>query len=208
VSAVQALTPDLWRWTSPHPLWRPGMEGPGGWERDVASVAVRAGDRTILVDPLIEGDWAALDDVVAGKPVVILLTAAWHERSSAAVAERYAAEVLVHETGLPRLKCRAREMPMGEVVPGVEALPVPGDEGEVVLWLSTQRALVSAEVLTGSSEGLRIAESPLLQSRDELRAWIAALARLPVEMVLPSHGPPVLENGRDAIAAALDQPPW
>jgi hypothetical protein len=39
--------------------------------------------------------------------------------------------------------------------------------------------------------------------RDGLRAALRPLLELPVESVLVSHGEPVLENGRDAIARAL-----
>ena len=139
----------------------------------------------------------------------MVLTAAWHERSTPEVVERYGSEVLVHEIGLPRVRSEARGFAESAVLPGVEALEVGGnDQGEVVLWLAAQRALVSAEVLTGSAEGLRVAESPDLRSRDELWAWVAELISLPVEIVLPSHGPPVLSGGQDEIAAALERPAW
>jgi hypothetical protein len=37
----------------------------------------------------------------------------------------------------------------------------------------------------------------------ELAESLAPLLALPVERILVSHGEPVLENGRDALAAAL-----
>jgi glyoxylase-like metal-dependent hydrolase (beta-lactamase superfamily II) len=96
----------------------------------------------------------------------------------------------------------------GEVAPGVHALPVAGsDDGEVAYWLPRPRALVTAEVLLGTRDGLRFAESPALRSRDELRAWLRALDRLPVRLIIPSHGPPT-PGGRAAIRAALARPPW
>ena len=39
----------------------------------------------------------------------------------------------------------------------------------------------------------------------ELRESLRPLLDLPVELVLVSHGEPVLENGREAIAAALER---
>jgi hypothetical protein len=74
--------------------------------------------------------------------------------------------------------------------------------------LPGERTLITAEVLTGSAEGLRIAESPDLRSREEQRAWIAGLERLPIERVLPSHGPPLLADGSREVAAALTRPVW
>jgi hypothetical protein len=41
--------------------------------------------------------------------------------------------------------------------------------------------------------------------RRELREALRPLLDLPVELVLVSHGEPVLEHGRAAIAAALER---
>jgi len=40
---AEALAPNLWRWTTAHPLWRPGDdERAGGWERTSAPSSMRA----------------------------------------------------------------------------------------------------------------------------------------------------------------------
>jgi hypothetical protein len=134
----EQLAPGLWRWTAPHPAWRPGDDRPGGWERDVGSVLYALGDTVTVVDPLVGPDddavWRFLDERAgAARSVVVALTAPWHRRSAA--------------------------------------------------------------------------ESPALRSRDELHMWLRALDRLPVRLVVPSHGPPVSE-GRAAIRRALELPPW
>jgi hypothetical protein len=119
------------------------MEGPGGWVRDVNSVGYDAGEAIVLIDPLV-ADWAELDGVVAGRPVVVVLTAPRHLRSTDQLIARYGGE-------------------LRDTASGVEVLPV-GHEGERLLWLPGPRALVSAEALTGSADGLRVAESPVLRS--------------------------------------------
>lgn len=184
---MEEVAPGLWRWSAPHPRWRPGMDGPGGWAQEVASVAYDTGDALVLIDPQVD-DWAALDALVGGRRVVVMLTAAWHWRTTTEVRARYAA----------RLASRA---------PGVQPLPL-GEEGEVLLWLPGPAALVSAEALTGSEEGLRVAESPNLRSRPALDAVVRRAAALPVQMVLPAHGPPALTDGAAEILRALDRPPW
>jgi hypothetical protein len=97
---------------------------------------VRDGTATVI-DPLVPpGDdarWAFLDENTAGSRVRVALTAPWHRRSAAQVADRYRAEVLI--------------------------------------------------------EG-----------------WLRGLERLPVELVLPTHGPPA-PRGRAAIRDALSRPP-
>jgi glyoxylase-like metal-dependent hydrolase (beta-lactamase superfamily II) len=185
------------------------MAGPGGWDRDVASAAFQSRESLVLVDPLVADDWSALDALAAGRPVAVVLAAAWHERSSAEAARRYGATVFVHEAGQHRVKGPSVAVTEGEVLPSVEVLSVAGaDEGEVALWLPTERTLITAEVLVGTPEGLRVSESPALRSRDELWAWVGQLEALPVERVLPSHGTPALESGREELAAALQRPPW
>jgi hypothetical protein len=142
--------------------------------------------------------------------VCVLVAAPWHERDSAVVAARSAAPVFAHAAGLDRVTCRpVRAVEDHDIVAGAEVLRVGGvDEGEVVVWLPAEKALVSAEVLTGTEAGLRIAESPALRSRSQLHEWLEQVAELPVDVVLLAHGPPVLRDGQNEIRAALARPPW
>ena len=41
------------------------MDRPGGWGRDVASIAYLTEGRMVLVDPLVGEDWSVLDAVLA-----------------------------------------------------------------------------------------------------------------------------------------------
>ena len=87
---VEPVAPGLWRWTSPHPEWTEDKGGPGGWEAEVASIYLEGDDGVVLVDPLVPsvpGDrerfWRALDrDLtrLAGRPLVVLVSCAWHRR--------------------------------------------------------------------------------------------------------------------------------
>jgi hypothetical protein len=185
---MEELAPGLWRWSAPHPRWRPGMDGPGGWAQEVASVAYDTGDALVLIDPQVD-DWAGLDALVSGRRVVVMLGAAWHWRSTSEVIARYDAQVA------------------GDA-PGVETMPI-GVDGEVLLWLPGRRALVTAEALCGGPEGLYVAESPNPSySRPDAEVVLRRAAALPVQMVLPAHGPPALTDGAAEILRALDRPPW
>ena len=82
--------------------------------------------------------------------------------------------------------------------------------GETMVWLPGPRALVPGDRLLGDDQGglrmcppgwLRYLEPGL--SYDELREALRPLLDLPVEMVLVSHGEPVLQGGRAAIERAL-----
>ena len=211
---VQELRPGLWRWTGLHPDWTPDEGGPNGWEQEVGCVYYEADDAVVLVDPLVppedeERFWAALDRDVgrAGRRVHVLLTVFWHGRSSQAIADRYGAQIWAHEKALQverREVEPTRTFAFGEPLPGgVE----PQDAvrfDEAILWIPEHGALVFGDVVLGSP--LRLCPESWLgeSTHEDLKQALGPLLDLPVELVLPSHGEPVLENAHAALAAILD----
>jgi hypothetical protein len=187
--------PGLRRWTALHPDAEPNPEpgSPADWDAEVGCVAYEADDALLLVDPLVPDDlWAALDDLVErhARPVMVFLTLPFHRRSREAVTKRYGAT-----EGVP---------------PGVETIAIDG-AGETMVWLSGPRALVPGDRILGDAQGgLRLCPQSWLgylengmtqaQLADELRP----LVDLPIELVLVSHGEPVLDRGREALARAID----
>jgi hypothetical protein len=189
---VRRLADGLWRWTAPHPN---AADWPD-WGRpvppEVGCVYYEAPDAVVLIDPLLpaggEEDFLAhLDRDVErlGLPVSILLTAAWHERSAASLRERYRADDRVPDS--------------------VEAYPVEGaPERQLAYFIRPHRALVVAEVFAGDGRGgLAFVPSPALQDRAALDRSLQAIAGLPIELVLVSHGEPVLVEAKARMAEAL-----
>jgi glyoxylase-like metal-dependent hydrolase (beta-lactamase superfamily II) len=211
---VQKLRDGLWRWTGLHPDWTPDDGGPEGWEQEVASVYYEASDAVVLIDPLVppedeERFWAALDRDVerAGTPVHVLLTVFWHARSSQAIADRYGAEIWAHEKALQapeRPVEPTRTFRFGEALPGGVGPMDAVEFEEAILWISSHGALVSGDVILGSP--LRLCPESWLgqSSHAALKDGLRPLLDLPVELVLPSHGAPVLQDGRAALAAILE----
>jgi len=79
-----------------------------------------------------------------------------------------------------------------------------------MLWLPRLRALVPGDRLLGDDRGgLRMCPPGWLRylqpglTEDELREALRPLLELPVELVLVSHGEPVLEDGGAAVERAL-----
>jgi hypothetical protein len=192
---VDELRPGLYRWTARHPAWEPDQEpeSPGDWPPRVGCVAWAAPGGLLLIDPLVE-DWDALEALVErhGPRVHVATTLRFHARSRSRdeVLERYEADETLPE--------------------GVEALPIEGAD-ETVYWLQQPRALVPGDRLLGDGRGgLRMCPESWLYyipggcSLADLRAALAPLRELPVELVLVSHGEPVLSDGRAALERALD----
>ncbi|HEX9417140.1 MAG TPA: hypothetical protein VF895_10585 [Gaiellaceae bacterium] len=188
---TREVAPGLWYWTAPHRNWRPGAD----WPEAVGCVYYEAPDAVVLIDPLLprgeEGKFLEhLDRDVerTGVPVVILLTAPWHERDAPLLAERYRT---------------SREV--GRLPEGIEVF-VPGgqDEGQVAFFIRPHRALVVAEFLMGDGAGgLRVCPSPALIDRDAFDKSLRDLLELPVERVLVSHGEPVLTEGSRRLVEAI-----
>ena len=201
---VRQISPGLWLWSAPHPEWR----GATDWPEDVNCVYYEAADATVLIDPLVptgeENEfWQALDRDVerTGRPVAVLLTAPWHERSAAEVSNRYGATVWAHEDGRDRLSVTARS---GDLPAGVEVfVPAGMSEGQVAFFIRPHGTLVVAEFFMGIDGGLSIRPSPSLSDRKAFDESLRRLLDLPIVHVVVSHGEPVLRDGRAKIEEAL-----
>jgi glyoxylase-like metal-dependent hydrolase (beta-lactamase superfamily II) len=198
---VQELRPGLWRWTATHPEW----EHAEHWGPEVGSVYAELPDALVMVDPLVPQDeedrfWEALDRDVerVGKPVHVLLTVHWHERSVATVLDRYKATLW-------------RPEEKGQLPAGVHAEVVKGSDWvEALFFLEPHRALVAGDLLIGKDGGgieLPVRWFPKGEqdwAEQELKPELRKrLAGLPVELVVVSHGEPVLEDGAAALERAL-----
>jgi hypothetical protein len=187
---MREIAPGLHYWTAPHPGWDPDGEpgSPADWPEQVGSTLYS----NVFIDPQVPDElWPALDEVVAGRGVVVLTTIRFHGRSREAVLERYGG---------------------GEDLPaGVEAFPIAGFQ-ETIFWLPEPRALVPGDLLIGDGEGgVRMCPESWLRGYlpeegariAELRAALRPLLELPVEHMLCSHWEPVIGGGHAALERAL-----
>ena len=222
--------PGLYRWTAPHPAYEPDPEpgSPADWPEQVGCVAYEAPDALVLIDPLVPDSlWPTLDrlakaplavpssgsraspvirlkrpvdtmdagEQAVSRRVVVLTTIGFHRRSRDAVAERYGASTSRAKKTLPT---------------EVETIPVRRS-GETMVWIPEHAALVPGDrILGGRDGGLRVCPDSWLRylpsgmTGDGLRETLRPLLRLPIELVLVSHGEPVLNGGRDALKRALE----
>ena len=197
---LETLRPGLHRWTADHPdaVPSPKPASPADWGPSVGSVAYEADDALLLVDPLVPDDgWEQLDALVErhGQRVAVITTLGFHRRSRDAVAERYGASTSRARPTLPE---------------GVETIRIRG-AGETMVWLPEPRALVPGDRILGDDAGgLRLCPEswlgylPSKMKRTQLAEELRPLLDLPIELVLVSHGEPVLDRGREALARAID----
>jgi glyoxylase-like metal-dependent hydrolase (beta-lactamase superfamily II) len=184
---IEEIRPGLKRWAGPHPEFDPVEGDLDASYTDVASALFHADDALVFIDPLVPDElWPELDIEVKenGKPVVVLTTIYFHERNRDDIARRYGARV-------------------GGEVAGVRAFSAERAD-EVAYWLERPRAVVFGDAVLGDQAGgLRI--TPWARSAEGLeqtRRALLPLLDLPVEVVLPAHGEPVLADGREALARA------
>ncbi len=206
----EELKPGLRAWTSFHEEWG----------KQVRSFAIVEDEQLTLVDPLLPGDaWDELAATRGERALEVLLTIHWHARSAAEIRERHPGtrvrawggdQARVEErVGLDGVFEAGEEMPGGLVA--IHAAP----REEVVFWDAPHGALIAGDVLLGdgeageegaSAEGLHLCPESWLPGDDAvatLREMMRGLLDLPIELVLPSHGAPVLTDGRAALERAL-----
>lgn len=205
---MQKLAEGLWRWTGRHEEWK----------QEVGCVYHESTEGVCLIDPLVPPEdtdrfWTALDRDVkrAGAPVHVLLTVFWHARSAREVVERYDARLWAPSRARAAVERRAGPVTdsfrPGDTLPGgIEAF-ASGRGTEALYWLPEHRALVPGDVILGADGGgLRLCPESWLPDgvgHPKVRRALRPLLELPVERVLVSHGRPVLERGRGALAQAL-----
>jgi glyoxylase-like metal-dependent hydrolase (beta-lactamase superfamily II) len=185
---IQDVRPGLKRWAGPHPEFDPKEGDLDDSYTDVASALFHGDDALVFIDPLVPEDlWPALDSEVkaSGKPVVVLTTIFFHERSRDEVARRYGARLAGDVSGVRAFSAERAD--------------------EVAYWLERPRAVVFGDAVLGDNAGgLRM--TPWARNAEGLektRQALLPLLDLPVEVALPAHGDPVLADGHAALARAL-----
>jgi hypothetical protein len=202
---VHELAPGLWYWYAPHSAWEPGEN----WPEGVLCAYYESPEATVLFDPLAprgEEDefWRALDADVKrrGLPVVVLLTAPWHDRGTTEFVERYGAEVWAH----PEARWQGPALTTTADVPaGVEPFFPEGDgQGQVLFFVPQHRALVTGDVFSGTGDRFHVLVDEDNIDRERFLDSLRRLLELPVENVLIAHGDPVLGDGTEQIREALE----
>jgi glyoxylase-like metal-dependent hydrolase (beta-lactamase superfamily II) len=223
---VDELAPHIFSWTAPHPEYRPRAE-------EVVSYALIDDGALALVDPLLPADeerraalLAELDELAgAAQRLELLVTVPYHTRSSEELYRRFAGPLPVRLWGHALVRRRLEAgTPLEEVPHGAAGTCADVADGtaqaytigrprrsEYPLFFPALRAVVFGDAVVGAEGGVRFwnlsAGTGADWYRDVFAPTLAPLAARDVEYVLVTHGPPVLKDGRRALAECLAAPP-
>jgi hypothetical protein len=217
---IDQVVPGLWHWS----IQRHGLP------TTMNAYALRDGENTILVDPLVgrpskspvEELIEELDAIVRGS-VRIFLTTPFHVRGADVLQRRWGGK---HEISIYGHQNCARQDRLTDLsafrpLSGGEEL-----EGAVRVHTISKPKRAEMPVELGSHRALAIGDS-IVEIDGELRVWenlerpgrrewyeqklmptLEALAALESEWILPTHGAPVLQDGARELRATLERPPW
>jgi len=199
---VRELQRGVWWWEAVHPEWTPEDAATEDWGPEVSSYAIDDGERLLLIDPTDPP--SPVRELAAERETVIVLTCPWHERDTRGLVERFGASVFSpppdHSSSAP---LAAQSFAAGDRLPvGVEAFPGL-EPNDVVLWIESHRALAAGDTLIDRGNGFEFPADwankgvPPEQILESLRP----LLELPVELVLPTHGPPTDRAGLERALA-------
>jgi hypothetical protein len=220
MGSMQKLSDGLWRWTARHPEWHPGEFG-----AEVACFAAQADGTALLIDPLLPPDPDPVFEVVEGMlgdRLAILISIPYHVRSSEELWKRYRndAEVTIHghKAAAKRLKSKSafKEIDPGAPLPGGVTAHTIGKPRryEMPLHVPSHDALVFGDAVAETDGRLVMWASDKVNDKvatfyaERFAPTLEPLLELPFDVVLPTHGQPLLTNGKPALRKALKAKPW
>lgn len=193
---IEEVCPGVWH-------WRVHNSNIGGGISSSHAVTDPTGG-AVLVDPVGLAPEAMVELLPIG---AIVLTSKGHQRA----AWRYRSE-LGAEVWMPEGAPQADEEPDhrygdGDALPGgLRAVHTPGPAPVhyCLLREATPGVLICADLLMRDDEGvLRPVPASLHDDPAETRRSLVRLAELPFEVLCLDHGPPIAEDGPEAIRALL-----
>lgn len=197
---MQELRTGLWWWEAVHPEWSDADAATEDWGPEVSSYAIDDGQRLILIDPTEPP--GAVADLAAGRETSIVLTCPWHARDAARLVSRLGASVHAPPQDGPDDPLEAQRFAAGDRLPfGIVAYPGL-EPNDLVLWIESHRALTAGDTLIDRGNGLEFPADWANKGvpAERILETLRPLLELPVDLVLPTHGPPA---EREAFERAL-----
>jgi len=168
---------------------------------DFNGYLIRHPEGNLCVDP-VEPDEASLARLVRDGVKRILVTNRNHVRGADLVRERTGASIAIHPADAAYARVQGARID-AELIPGEQVGPftvigVPGKSpGEVALHSPRRRILIVGDAVIGNPPGrLSLLRDKVMDDPARLRASVAELAELEVEVLLPGDGVPILQDAQ------------
>lgn len=153
----------------------------------------------LCIDPVEPSD-AVLERLARDGVKRIVVTNRNHVRRAELVRERTGASIAIHPADAAYARGQGASID-GELVPGERIGPftvvgVPGKSpGEVALHCPRRRILIVGDAVIGNPPGrLALLREKVMDDPPRLRASVAALTALDVDVLLPGDGAPILRD--------------
>lgn len=233
---MHEIAPGIFHWTARHPSWRSSVEEVQSYALVIDGALVIVDPQLPPhADPrrsalLMELDTRAGD----ARRLHVIVVSPYHTRDAESLWRRWHESRTTALWGHPRVRARLEfadteltEIPRtgGSGPAGSAGTPggVPFAGGlaraftiskprrqETPVYLPRAQALAFADAVVGDGSGLRVWNETGIghaSLRSRLHPTLEPLLDLDLAHVLVTHGPPVIERGREALAAALEAEP-
>ena len=196
---MEEIAPGIWHWTSEHPRW------------GIIVHSYFLPEERIAIDPLASPE--VLDRLEElGSPTDVLLTNRHHYRSSGELARRFGATVRCVREGLHEFTHGEVVEPFdfGDELPGgiiaYEVGAICPDETALHIPAREALALADGAVRMQETDALGFVPDNLMDEPERTKAGLReSYRRLAGELefrhLLLAHGEPVIDDGREALAA-------
>ena len=166
---------------------------------DFNGYLIRHPEGNLCVDP-VEPSEDVLARLVQRGVARIVITNRNHVRKAVLVRERTGAPIAIHPADADYARAQGvtidAEIAPGEQIGSFTVLGVPGKSpGEIALHCPRRRILVVGDAVIGNPPGkLSLLREKVMDDPPLLRASVAALGALEVEVLLPGDGAPILRE--------------
>ena len=166
---------------------------------DFNGYLIRDPEGNLCVDP-VEPAADVLAHLVREGVTRIVLTNRNHVRRAALVRERTGAPIAIHPADAAYARAQGATIDAalapGERLGAFTVVPVPGKSpGEIALHCPRRRLLVVGDAVIGNPPGkLSLLREKVMDDPAQLRASVAALTKLDVDVLLPGDGAPILRE--------------
>jgi len=175
---------------------------------EIGCTALKASGGWVVIDP-VPLSQAAWNELLAEGPLrAILLTNGNHVRDAASLRKRHQVPVVTAPDTRRDIEELSPEVTLlpGELLYGIQALPIPGaTPGETAFYSSTGVLVLGDAIINTSTErGLEFLPDKYCTDAQQNRESLRKLLAFDFTILTMAHGAPLVDRAKDKLAALLN----